>query len=264
MATYAVGDVQGCLASLRRLTDRFRFDPRTDVLWFVGDLVNRGDDSAGVLRFVRDLGRAAVTVLGNHDLHLLATAWGVRAPRVRDTFDDVLRADDRDELLAWLRERPLLHRERGRVLVHAGIPPAWTLDEAQSVARAASRLLAGPDGEAMLSERVKKDARCPPATTRTMRGLARAARMLTRIRTVDAQGAPDLEFAGPPAEAPPGAIPWFDHPARSGDRDTIVCGHWAALGLVQRPGLVALDTGHVWGGPLTAVRLEDGMPFHVR
>ncbi len=233
MATYVVGDIQGCNGTLGRLLDRVDFGPG-DRLWCVGDLVNRGPDNVGVLRRLMGLGRRAVCVLGNHDLHLLGCAAGLRSPKKRDTIADVLEAPDRDALVGWLRERPLLHRDEGVVMVHAGLLPSWSSDEAEGHARRMEVALRGgrwPD-EALLG-------------------------VLTRIRFVDARGRPDYGPKVGPEDAPPELRPWFEaRPATPGE--TVVFGHWAALGLYLAPGYVGLDTGCVWGQRLTAWRLEDG------
>jgi bis(5'-nucleosyl)-tetraphosphatase (symmetrical) len=251
MATWAIGDVQGCAKSLRKLLDAIRFDPAADRAWFVGDLVNRGPASLAALRIVMDLRAAAVVVLGNHDLHLLARAEGVAEAKRRDTLDDVLHAPDRDEILAWLRTRPLLHRAKGYVLVHAGIPPRWTLRGAETRARAAERALRGPARGTFL--RGYRGGRAGGAVGRA----ASDALALTTIRVVDPRGRPSNGFSGPPGEAPPGTRPWYRARGADPRGATIVFGHWAALGWLSEPGFLALDTGCVWGGKLTAVRLED-------
>ena len=251
MATWAVGDVQGCAASLAALLDAISFDPAADVLWFVGDLVNRGPDSAGVLRLVRGLGARAVAVLGNHDLHLLARAAGVTRPSRRDTVEDVLDAPDRDELLTWLAARPLLHEGEGHVLVHAGLLPAWALDDAREAARAAERVLAGPSRAHFLEAYRRGHAKG------SLAGVVRGARALTTIRFVDRAGRPVEGASGPPDDARPGETPWFRARRPAPHEPPVVFGHWAALGLLSEPGLLALDTGCVWGGTLTAARLED-------
>ncbi|MCE9635699.1 MAG: symmetrical bis(5'-nucleosyl)-tetraphosphatase [Planctomycetes bacterium] len=258
MSTWAIGDVQGCARTLSRVLDLIRFDPAADRVWFVGDLVNRGPSSRLVLRTVMALGDRAVTVLGNHDLHLLARAASVSAQKRRDTLGDVLDAQDRDEIVAWLRARPLIHREPGYVLVHAGIPPTWTLREAERRARGAEKALRGPAMKAFLRAwRSPADGRW----TRAGGGVARAGRdaaVLTTLRLVDERGRPNDGFSGPPGEAPRALVPWFR--ARGADRrgTTIVFGHWAALGWLAQPGFRGIDTGCVWGGSLTAVRIEDG------
>jgi bis(5'-nucleosyl)-tetraphosphatase (symmetrical) len=264
MATYAIGDIQGCFDSLRALLDRCGFDPRLDRVWLAGDLVNRGPRSLEVLRWAKDLGDRAVCVLGNHDLHLLARWADVSRPRRRDTLAQVLTAPDAAELCGWLRARPLLVREGEFALVHAGLDPRWTLDEAAALAREVESALRGAGWGELLA-----DDRGPPLPwTPELEGIERLrsiASVLTRIRTCRADGTPCSSFSGPPDEAPAGCYPWFDHPLghplRQQPGATVVFGHWAALGYVEAPGVLALDTGCVWGGALTAVRLDDGAVF---
>lgn len=240
MATYAIGDVQGCFITLERLLARIDFDRARDRLWFVGDIVNRGPASLDVLRFVCDLGEAAVVVLGNHDLHLIARARGTRDAKPRDTFDDVLGADDRESLLDWLIHRPLLHREGGYAMVHAGLAPQWSLDEAEKLARKAERKLR--------ADKLSKSVRY-------------AIDALTRLRTCRTNGEMCLDFAGPPEQAPEGCRPWFEL-ADIPSEETVLFGHWASLGLHLGENAIGLDTGCVWGGTLTALRLEDRKLFH--
>jgi bis(5'-nucleosyl)-tetraphosphatase (symmetrical) len=257
---YAIGDVQGCLESLRALLARIDHDPARDRLWLTGDLVNRGPRSLEVLRWARDQGERLVTVLGNHDLHLLARAAGVAGKRPRDTLDDVLAAPDRDELIDWLRGRPLLHREGGLVLVHGGLLPDWSIEDAEELAREVEDGLRGPHWTGMLA-----DWRASPAGWRA--DLAPAARRslaltaMATLRAVTTDGAMRRDFNGPPAEMPAGCVAWFDHPARRSRGARILFGHWAALGLLLRDDIAALDTGCVWGKRLTALRLDDGALF---
>lgn len=249
MATYAVGDVQGCFATLERLLARVGFDPGADRLWLVGDLVNRGPRSLEVLRFARGLGDRAAVVLGNHDVHLLARAAGLARRKRFDTLDDVLAAPDRDELLGWLRARPLLHREAGHVMVHAGLLPGWTIDDAAARAREVEALLAAGDLAPLLDR--------PRATPAAVTLAA-----MTRLRVCTTDGEMEPKFKGPPEEAPAGTRPWFAVPGRKSAGTPIVFGHWATLGLRVRPGdFYALDSGCVWGGALTALRLDDGALF---
>lgn len=257
MATWAVGDIQGCHTTLRRLLARIGFDARSDRLWLVGDLVNRGPESLAVLRWARELGNRAVVVLGNHDLHLLARGLGLAAAKPTDTLDEVLAAPDRDELLAWLRERPLLHREGNLVLVHAGLLPEWTVAEAEALARDVERVLRGPEGPDLLARprRLAPRRWLPTLDDRSRRHLALLA--FTRLRTLSPDGEPDFDFSGPPERAPAGLVPWFDRPRRWSAEATAVFGHWAALGLHLGPRQLALDSACVWGGSLTALRLED-------
>ncbi len=262
MAVYAIGDVQGCREALVRLLDTLRFDPAQDRLWLCGDLVNRGPDSAGTLRLLRQLGDAVVAVLGNHDLHLLAVACGVRPPHRKDTFQDVLDAPDAAELLDWLRRRPLLHHdaELGYTLVHAGLPPPWDLTLARREAAAVERWLSGPRWREPLAH-IYGDG--PEHWDPHRRGWARlryAINALTRIRCVRPDGSLALDYKGPPDQAPDGLLPWFRHPRRR-SRDLNICfGHWSTLGDVDAPGLHALDSGCVWGGRLTALRLDTRPP----
>ncbi len=269
MATYAIGDVQGCHAELERLLERLDLDAARDRLWMVGDLVNRGPRSLETLRLVRRLGDAATVVLGNHDLHLLAVAAGAREPRRKDTLDAVLGAPDRDELLAWLRHRPLVVRDReaGRLMVHAGLPPPWDADEADSCARELEAVLRGPDHEAFFHTMYgDHPARWDPALAGAER-LRYITNALTRMRYVDAAGALDLDEKGPPGTQSDGLVPWYTHPQRRSRDVKVVFGHWAALQrdapLDPSHGVVHVDMGCVWGGSLRAVRLEDGAVLEV-
>ncbi len=262
MATYAIGDVHGCWQSLQALLAEIRIDWRSDRLWLVGDLVNRGPASLEVLRWASGLGDRVVVVLGNHDLNLLAIAAGMAAPRPADNSAKVLDAPDAGELLAWLGSRPVLHRDGPFVMVHAGLLPAWSLPEADRWARAVEEALAGPERGRLLAT-VKREpmpawsAAHPPAEL-----LRLALGAYAHLRTLDEAGCP-ARFAGPPNEAPIGCKPWFDLPHRRGEGTTVIFGHWAALGLYRAPGVAGLDTGCAWGGTLTAMRLEDGRLFQV-
>ncbi|MBA2485419.1 MAG: symmetrical bis(5'-nucleosyl)-tetraphosphatase [Nitrospira sp.] len=263
MATYAIGDVQGCYASLRRLTETIRFNPPQDRLWFVGDLVNRGPDSHHVLRFIKNLGPAAITVLGNHDLFLLAVAMGATALRRNDTLAQVLGAPDRDELLAWLRQQPLLHREGKYVLVHAGLLPQWTAEGAQQLAREAETALRGDQITATLRAlHPNGHLQWAPELVGPIR-FASIMKVLTRLRTCSISGEMESSFSGPPELTPEGFHPWFNIPSRKNATATVVFGHWAAMGLHMTPNLLALDSGCVYGRQLTALRLEDRRVFQV-
>lgn len=263
MATYAIGDIQGCHAPLARMLDRIAFDPAADRLWIVGDLVNRGPESLSVLRFLRGLGEAASIVLGNHDLYLLMVAAGYKRRDGDDTLSQVLEAPDRDELLAWLRGLPLLQVHGGHVLVHAGLLPGWTVTRAQSLAAEVSAALRGPQGrEFLLHLAGNRPARWSDGLEGWDR-LRVIVNAMTRLRFCTVQGRMALRAKGPPHEAPPGTLPWFRVPERCSRTHTIVCGHWSALGFYREPGLVALDSGCVWGGKLTALRIEDDAVFQV-
>jgi bis(5'-nucleosyl)-tetraphosphatase (symmetrical) len=257
VATYAIGDVQGCHDALQRLLGEIGFSPARDVLWFVGDLVNRGAQSADVLRFVRALGERAVVVHGNHDLHALALLAGKAKRRADDTLEDLAAAPDREHLLDWLRHRPLLHVEGEYAMVHAGLLPAWTLEQAAALAREVEAALRGPDHLALYP--ALYGAR-PAAWSDALQGHERLrviVNAMTRMRFCTPDGAMDFSVKGEVEKALPGYLPWFDVPGRRTRGVPIVCGHWSALGLRVTPDLLALDTGCVWGGRLTAVRLED-------
>ena len=263
MATYAIGDVQGCADALHRLLEACAFNRARDRLWFVGDLVNRGPDSLAVLRSVKDLGEGAVTVLGNHDFHLLALAAGHARKHRSDTLDEVLAAPDREELLAWLRHRPMLHVEANWVIVHAGLLPQWSVATAQQLAREVEDALRGAHWSEFLAELYGDS---PDGWGEDLRGADRLrviVNAMARMRFCTAQGRIELRTKGETADAPPGYLPWFDAPGRASRDYTIVCGHWSTLGLKLRPDLLALDSGCVWGGRLSAVRLEDRRLYQV-
>jgi bis(5'-nucleosyl)-tetraphosphatase (symmetrical) len=261
MAVYAIGDLQGCYDELQRLLEQLRFDPTVDRVWFTGDLVNRGRQSLLALRAVKALGPVASVVLGNHDLHLLAVAQDTRKKRAGDTLDDILSAPDRDELLDWLRHRPLLHDdpELGVTMVHAGVAPQWTPDRARDCARAVSRALRD-DPDAFLNAMYGNQ---PNRWSETLAGddrLRFSVNCLTRLRYVNAAGELLLKHKGPIATAPPEAIPWFRAPHRAPWNRRIVFGHWSTLGLYVDEYFVGLDTGCVWGQALTAFRLDREEP----
>jgi bis(5'-nucleosyl)-tetraphosphatase (symmetrical) len=261
VATYAIGDVQGCATTLERLVARIAFDPAADRLWFAGDLVNRGPRSLEVLRWVEGLGDRATVVLGNHELKLLAQAGKLWKRAQLDTLDDVLAAPDLDRLIEWTCSRPLAHREGGWLMVHGGVYPSWDARLVMELAAEASDALRSePARRAAL---VALKAERPASWSDDLRGPSRIAAVLagfTRLRTVDAEGR-SFEFNGAPEDAPAGCVPWFDAPGRRTRDVRIVAGHWSALGLLVRPDLVAIDTGCVWGRELTAYRLEDGAIF---
>jgi bis(5'-nucleosyl)-tetraphosphatase (symmetrical) len=260
VATYAIGDVQGCFRTLERLLRQIRFDDSRDRLWLVGDLVNRGPRSLAVLRWARRLGQRLVTVLGNHDLHLIGVAFGLRRERPRDTLAEVLRAHDREDLVEWLRSRPLVYHEREYLLVHAGLHPEWTAREAVRLAREAEHVLQSHRIEDAIGA-LREEA---PGWSHDLSRKGRlriALQTLTGLRTCKKSGRPCSGFSGPPEDAPRGCRPWFEVPGRRSADVTVVCGHWAALGIRIQRGLIALDTGCVWGRRLTALRLEDRAVF---
>jgi bis(5'-nucleosyl)-tetraphosphatase (symmetrical) len=258
MAHYAMGDLQGCHAEFMAMLERLRFDPARDRLWLTGDLVNRGPASLEVLREVRALGDCTTAVLGNHDLHLLAMAWAPDTVRRREPeLVAVLDAPDAPELLSWLAARPLLLRDAslGWTLIHAGLPPQWTLAQAEACAREVETALR-QDPAALLAGMYGDQ---PDRWSPELAGIDRlrfALNCLTRLRFVDSDGRLLLRLKGPVATAPVGAVPWFRHAARATQDDALVFGHWSALGFLSEPGVRCLDTGCVWGGTLCALRLD--------
>ncbi|MGI9338335.1 MAG: symmetrical bis(5'-nucleosyl)-tetraphosphatase [Gammaproteobacteria bacterium] len=262
MATYAVGDIHGCLDLLRRLLDDAGFDGARDRLWLVGDVINRGGQSLATLRWLYK-NRAMITlVLGNHDLHLLAAHAGAVKPRADDTIGDILRAEDGDDLCAWLRTMPLAYREGDYLMVHAGVLPMWDGDEVVRLAAEASAVIGGEEWHDF-AKVLYGDT--PDNWSPTLEGFDRwrvIVNALTRLRVCDDDGGMLLKFSGAPKDAPPDSRPWFDIAGRKTAKMVIICGHWAALGFVHRRNLLALDTGAAWGGGLTAVRLEDEAVFY--
>jgi bis(5'-nucleosyl)-tetraphosphatase (symmetrical) len=257
MATYAIGDVQGCYDQLRRLLDKAAFERGRDTLWFVGDLVNRGPHSLQVLRFVKSLGDRAITVLGNHDLHLLAVAEGVKKPHRGDTLDEILDAPDRDDLLEWLRHRKMMHAEGGYAMVHAGLLPQWSIARALELAREVEAALRGADYHQLMRHLYGNE---PARWQDTLSGHDRSRviiNAMTRLRLCSAEG--DMEFSHKTGleHLPPGFMPWYEVPGRASLEIPVIFGHWAALGLVTRSNVFAIDTGCVWGRSLSALRLED-------
>lgn len=261
MAVYAIGDVQGCYAPLVRLLERLSFDPVADALWFAGDLINRGPQSLETLRLVRQLGPSAITVLGNHDLGLLAMAEGHARMGAKDTIRSILEAPDAAELLDWLRGQPLLHHDEqlGFTLAHAGLAPHWDLTQAQSCARELETVLRGPDYRRFLAAMYGAEPACWSDTLTGMARLRCITNYFTRMRFCRRDdGCLELGFKGEPERAPADLVPWFEIPWRRNADLRIVFGHWAALGYYRAPGIYALDSGCVWGGRLTALRLDDG------
>jgi bis(5'-nucleosyl)-tetraphosphatase (symmetrical) len=254
---YLLGDLQGCGDPLARLLDEVAFSPSRDHLYVLGDLVNRGPDSLGVLRRLKALGAAATCLLGNHDLHLLGVAHGVRKLHKGDTVSDILEARDRDGWLHWLRHRRMAVQAHGWLMVHAGVVPQW--DAAQTLALAAEveTLLQGPDLADFLPLMYGKQ---PERWRDDLRGAERwrcAINSLTRLRFCQRDGTMDFEAKDGAADAPAGLMPWFEVPGRRTEGTPVAFGHWSTLGLINRDDLLALDTGCVWGGHLTAVRLID-------
>ncbi|MDP2252384.1 MAG: symmetrical bis(5'-nucleosyl)-tetraphosphatase [Hydrogenophaga sp.] len=255
MALYMIGDVQGCDDALGRLLDTVGFSPSRDTAYLLGDLVNRGPQSLAVLRRLMALEASAVCLLGNHDLHLLATAHGVRKPHRSDTVDDILQAPDRTALLDWVRTRPMAVFEHGWLMVHAGVLPQWDLAQTLALAGELEAALRGPDWVAFLHGMYGNQ---PDFWSDSLRGTERlrvVVNALTRLRFCSAQGVMEFDTKDSADEAPGGFMPWFDVPGRRTEGVPVAFGHWSTLGRVQREGVLPLDTGCVWGGCLTAARM---------
>lgn len=260
MATYAVGDIQGCLQPLRRLLEKVAFVPDRDTLWICGDLVNRGPDSLETLRFLYAMRDSVVTVLGNHDLHLLAVASAHHQPRPKDTIQPILDAPDRDELLGWIRQQKLVHHDPalGFAMVHAGIPPIWTLAQALQYSRELERML--QDDEDLDRFLAHMYGNQPDRWHPKLKGTDRwrvITNYFTRMRFCSADGRLELQCKLGPDHPPAGFAPWFSHPLPVLKESKLIFGHWASLeGKANRPGLFALDTGCVWGNQLSMLCLE--------
>ena len=255
MSIYLIGDVQGCDGALARLLDTIAFSPSRDTLYLLGDLVNRGPDSAGVLRRLMKLEGSAHCLLGNHDLSLLALAAGLRPPHRLDTLDDLLAAPDRSAMLEWLRHRPMALQAHGVLMVHAGVLPAWTAQRTLQLAAEVEAVLRGPDLQHFLGRMYgNQPDRWDDALTGADR-LRVIVNALTRLRFVTPGGAMDLKTTGGLDATPAGFVPWFDAPGRQTAGDVVAFGHWSTLAPMARRDVLALDTGCVWGGCLTALRL---------
>jgi bis(5'-nucleosyl)-tetraphosphatase (symmetrical) len=259
MAIYAVGDIQGCTSALKCLLKKAKFDWDVDTLWVVGDIVNRGPDSLKALRYLYKHRDHVVCVLGNHDLHLLAVANGLCKKGRSDTLDKVLEAHDRDELLRWLRHRPLLHNESGYTMVHAGIPHIWSLQQAQQHAAEVEAALRGPEWRKFLTRMYGNTPRRWNDALEGYPRLRTITNYLTRMRFVYPNGQLDLQSTGGQPNPGRKVAPWFSYPGRKTRKEKIIFGHWAALdGKVDDDNLFALDTGCVWGGRMTLYRLPLG------
>jgi bis(5'-nucleosyl)-tetraphosphatase (symmetrical) len=260
VSTYVVGDIQGCLKALKCLLKAVEFDAGKDVLWSVGDIVNRGPRCLKTLRYLHAMRDNLVLVLGNHDLHLLAVAAGVRAPNRSDTLDKILTAPDRDQLLNWLLHRPLIHHEHGFTLVHAGIPPQWSVGDAIRRAAEVETVLRSPDCTEFLRQMYGNE---PLQWSDDLTGMTRLrviTNYLTRMRFCTPDGVLDLDSKGPSPDRGKRAVSaWFSHPGRRTVNDRILFGHWASLeGQTDSPNAIGLDTGCVWGGALSLYELETG------
>lgn len=264
MATYAIGDVHGCYDELMTLLEQSPFEPHKDTLWFAGDIINRGPKSLETLRYIKGLGTKAVVVLGNHDLHLLALAHQIKKPKGSDTAIQIFDAPDKQELLDWLRQQPLLHYDKtlNYVMVHAGIPPIWSVETALMLASEVTAALRGPNYTQFLSNMYGNS---PDIWHDDLTGWPRLriiTNYLTRMRCCDAQGKLELLHNNGPDQAPLGYKPWFSHLKPQSNNSNIIFGHWAALnGSSNKQHIIALDTGCVWGKKLTMMRLQDQQIF---
>jgi bis(5'-nucleosyl)-tetraphosphatase (symmetrical) len=265
MATYAIGDIQGSYNEFRRLLDLINFNAK-DKLWLVGDIVNRGPDSLLLLRFLKAMNDAVVAVLGNHDLHLLVVAEGFAKAQPGDTLQGVLNAPDRDELLYWLRHQRLLHVSGDYVMVHAGLLPSWSVIQAANLAQEAESFLHNKDHEEFRKFCSHMYGNQPDQWSASLEGYERIRviiNAMTRMRVCTYDGRMDFIFKGRVEDIPIDYLPWFDVPGRASKEATVICGHWSALSLQVKSNLIALDTGCMWGGSLTAIRLEDRRVFQV-
>jgi bis(5'-nucleosyl)-tetraphosphatase (symmetrical) len=263
MATYAIGDLQGCFDPLQELLAEIGFSETRDRLWLVGDLVNRGPQSLEILRFVKSLGERAVSVLGNHDLHLLMVAEGRTMQHPKDTLGAILDAPDCDELLTWLRGLPLMHADGEYAMVHAGLLPSWSIGKALDLARETEHALQGSDWSGFMAQMYGNQ---PDHWDDSLSGYERLRviiNAMTRLRICTPDGHMEFSHTGPIGDIPPGYVPWFAVPGRRSADATVICGHWSAIGLLTEKNLLALDSGCLWGRCLTAVRLEDRRIYQV-
>ena len=266
MSTYAIGDIQGCMKQLKKLLKEIRFNAKKDTLWFCGDLVNRGPDSLETLRFIKQLGKSAAVVLGNHDLHLLAIAHGTGTCRRKDTLHPILEAADKEELLSWLIQQPLVHTDErlGYMMVHAGIPPQWTPKDCVRYAKEVQLAIQGPKARQFFKHMYGNEPTCWDTSLKGQERLRTITNYLTRLRFCDPKGCMELDSKGNPEDAPLGYQAWYSYRQAKHDGLSIVFGHWAALeGTCPMKHIHALDTGCVWGGPLTAMNLETKQRFSV-
>ena len=258
MATYAIGDIQGCYDSLCQLLEKLKFDESTDRLWFAGDLINRGPKSLETLRFVKALGDNAVTVLGNHDIHLLALHYGARKRKDKDsTLLQILDAPDADDLIDWLQSSPLIHIDNKYVLVHAGVHPQWSLETLQTLKIEVESAVHGARSKKAVGKLYgNTDGTWADAESSDQR-IKYALNCLTRMRYCESSAAPEYNCSDPPGKQPECLTPWFEFNNNALSDHTVLFGHWAALGYHNYKNVYALDSGCVWGNSLTALRLED-------
>jgi bis(5'-nucleosyl)-tetraphosphatase (symmetrical) len=263
MATYAIGDLQGCYHSFLNLLSKCRFDPAQDKLWLVGDLINRGPHSLSVLRWMHAHSQNITVVLGNHDLHSLAAHEGLVELHRNDTLDELFAATDRIPLFDWLRRQSMVHAENGYLMVHAGLLPQWDATKAGMLAQEVEAVLRGPGYRDFLAHMYGNE---PNHWEDNLQGMGRLrviTNAMTRLRVCTPDGRMEFRFKGVPEDIPDGYLPWFEIKSRKSRKDNLIVGHWSALGLVVRKNFIALDSGCLWGGKLSAVRLEDRELFQV-
>ncbi|OUR84220.1 bis(5'-nucleosyl)-tetraphosphatase (symmetrical) [Cycloclasticus sp. 46_120_T64] len=263
MAHYAIGDVQGCYDPLRRLLDKLNFDPSQDQLWFAGDMINRGPQSLEVLRFIKALGDSARCVLGNHECHFLAVAYGHKKPHKADTFKQIIEAEDADSLIQWLRFQPFFYQDRklGYSMLHAGVPAQWSLTDTQAYAKELEAVIQGDQLQSFLAVMYGNQ---PDLWNDELGGDDRLRFIInsfTRMRFCDKEGRSDLSFSGAVGEQEEHLMPWFKVPKRRTANDKILFGHWSTLGLHQENNTICLDSGCLWGGELSAIKLGTNEEF---
>ncbi len=259
MSIYAIGDIQGCFDDLLRLLDTISFNENSDQLWFAGDLVNRGPKSLETLRFVKSLGGSAITVLGNHDLHLLAASCASKIANKKDSLLPILEATDRDELIHWLRHRPLFHFNDDFCMIHAGLPPQWDLKKTKKLAFQAEQALQDPNYQIFLKQMYGNK---PNIWSSSLKGVERLRFIIncfTRMRYCDVNGRLDFVQSGPLGSQPKHLLPWFSVPKRKNADMRIIFGHWSSLGFYEGTNCYGIDTGCIWGGQLTALRLDESV-----
>jgi bis(5'-nucleosyl)-tetraphosphatase (symmetrical) len=257
MSIYAIGDIQGCFDELLQLLEVISFNEHTDQLWFAGDLVNRGPKSLETLRFIKSLGDSAVTVLGNHDLHLLAASCAPKIARKKDSLLPILEAPDSVELIDWLRHRPLFHFNEEFCLIHAGLPPQWDFKKTQKMALLAEQALRGPKYQAFLKQMYGNKPNIWSSNLKGVEKLRFIINCFTRMRYCDINGRLDFVHSGPVGSQPKSLMPWFEVPKRKNADMRIIFGHWSALGYYEGPNCYSIDTGCLWGGQLTALKLGE-------
>lgn len=262
MAIYAIGDIQGCYNPLRHLLDQVKFDPTNDQLWLVGDLVNRGPHSLETLRFIKGLGDSAITVLGNHDLHLIATVVSLGKTGKKDTLGPILRAADCDELVDWLRKQRLFYHNDQFCMVHAGLPPQWDFAQTQAMAKEVEAVIGGEDYQRFFRSMYGNKPAVWQDDLSKNEQLRYAVNCFTRLRYCTLDGELDFHHKGPLGSQPDHLIPWFSVPWRNSQDMRIIFGHWSTLGYYVGDNVFAIDTGCLWGGQLTALKLAND-PEHI-